>query len=256
MASFSHKPITTGGLLKRGLGGISTLDQDNKLKIGENAFKLSTSLMGDQFHGQSKVVRITSIEAHKNVIPKVLKPQLWNRFKVHKPIQSTQRRVPVEKIEEKTASFESQLVPYVSDKTVIEFKESFAQNLHWCLCDLGLFNSRRFRSNWSMNPSCYTFTELSSNAKKSTFRDLCQIKSLNTFSMTDQIPMSKLDTIKENMEKFLNIQLNLTDFVDRQNLCLLKIKSGNELIKNLDECAENLRNSIGRELSRYCSFND
>ncbi|RNA23314.1 nuclear pore complex Nup98-Nup96 isoform X1 [Brachionus plicatilis] len=244
LGSFSHKPITTGGLLKRGLGGLSTIDQENRIKIGEISSRLSTSQIGDQFHGQPKVLKTNITEAHKKVVPKVLKPQLWNRFKAHKPIKSAQRCVPMDKNEEKVPSSESQLVPSESAKSLIELKDSYTHDFLWCLTDLGLFNSRRFKANWSMNPSCYTFTQLSSMTKNSTFRNLCQIKSLNTLSMTDQIPSSKLDKIKENMEKFLAIQLGLTDFVNRKNLSLLKTKNGNELIKNLDECAENMRNSI------------
>lgn len=244
MGSFSYKPITTGSLLKRGLGGISNLDQENKLSIGDNSFKLSTSLIGDQFHGQSKVQKSGMVEVQKKVIPKVLKPKLWNRFKMQKPIR-IQRWVPFEKNEDKHAS-DSQLVPSESAKSLILLKDSFTQNNFMFLTDLGLFNSRKFRANWSLNPSAYTFTQLSSFTKNSTFRNLCEIKSLNTLSMTDQILSLKLDTIKENMEKFLKIQLGLTDFVSRTNLCLLRIKSGNELVKNFNECAEILRNTIGR----------
>lgn len=245
MTSFSYKPITTGSLLKRGLGGISTLDKDNKLTIGDTSLKLSSSLIGDQFHGQPKVQKNSLVEVQKKLVPKALKPQLWNRFKIQKPSHLVQRRVPSEKSDDKYAP-ESQLVPCESAKSVIQLKDSFTNNLHWCLSDLGLFNSRKFRVNWSMNPSAYTFTQLSSFSKNSTFRNICQINSLNTLSMTDQISSSKLDIIKENIEKFLEIQLGLTDFVSRTNLFLLKTKSGNELVKNFDECAENLRNTIGR----------
>ena len=48
--------------MKRGLGGISNLTQDNKLTIGENTNNLlSTSMKGDQFHGKSKVSKSTTI---------------------------------------------------------------------------------------------------------------------------------------------------------------------------------------------------
>jgi hypothetical protein len=55
-AGFNSKPITFG-LLKRNLGGISQLNQDNKLSIGDSGV-LSTSSKGDQFHGESKVSKM------------------------------------------------------------------------------------------------------------------------------------------------------------------------------------------------------
>jgi hypothetical protein len=57
---FNQKPITVG-LLKRGLGGISSLGQDNKITIGENqatsTHSLTASMKGDMFHGKAKVSR-------------------------------------------------------------------------------------------------------------------------------------------------------------------------------------------------------
>jgi hypothetical protein len=53
------------GLLKRGLGGISNLGQDNKITIGENQATsvgaLSASLKGDMFHGKAKVSKPTTM---------------------------------------------------------------------------------------------------------------------------------------------------------------------------------------------------
>ena len=46
-------------MLKRGLGGISNLNQDNTITLGE-VNTISTSLRGDQFHGQSKVSKTVS----------------------------------------------------------------------------------------------------------------------------------------------------------------------------------------------------
>lgn len=70
-SGFNQKPITMG-LLKRGLGVISILNQEtNKLTIGggESAH-LSASLKGDQFHGEAKVSKfaaysVASVSAQK-----------------------------------------------------------------------------------------------------------------------------------------------------------------------------------------------
>ncbi|CAF0852273.1 unnamed protein product [Brachionus calyciflorus] len=251
---FNQKPIT-GGLLKRGLGGISNLDQENKIKLGDTNVTLSASLTGDQFHGQSKVLKqnigsMTIADVQQKMVSKVLKPQLWNRFKTQKQVQPI-RRVPIdyehndEKLKNLNINSDAQ-VPSISSKSLIEFKNSFTNNLNWCLTDLGLFNSRRFNINWTMNPSCYTYTQLAPVPKNATFRNMCLVKSLNTLSLPETIPAQKMKTITENTEKFLQIQLDLTDFVHRSNnLNLFKVKSGNQLVTFLNECTENLRNSIG-----------
>ena len=57
---FNKKPITVG-LLKRGLGGMSGLNHDNKMSIGESSTLLASSVKGDMFHGKAKVSKPSTI---------------------------------------------------------------------------------------------------------------------------------------------------------------------------------------------------
>ena len=126
----------------------------------------------------------------------------------------------------------------------IKYSESIINNLQECIADAAIFQSHRFRVNWSMNPTATTYTNIDFNNAMTNMQIVnlltpSTIFSSNSFD-SDNI---KLNTIRENSEKYLNIQLELTDFIVKDSsdvrrvskLPLLRPKAGNSLIKNFFE---------------------
>jgi hypothetical protein len=185
---------------------------------------------------------------------KSLKPKLWNRFLIHNTHMSNatnvisnlnlhhQRRQQIHKqIEEDKTSMEQQQLE----------KQTLTKNLEWCLADAGLFNSRRFRVNWSMHKSSFTYLQLNSNNSNSQFKNLIQFKmptSTSWWSLQSEetLATSKFNTLRDNCQVYLQAQLDLTEFQLASNrLPLLKTKRGNEAIRQMCECAQQIRNTIG-----------
>lgn len=135
-----------------------------------------------------------------------------------------------------------QHIPY------IKFSDSIIANLQHYIADAAIFQAHRFRVNWSMFPSSTTYTSLDLNLA------LTQMQLINLMSPST-IPVnnlsdsdsSKLNTIRDNCTKYLTIQLELTDFIatNKCKLPLLRPKQGNDLIKQFNDCIQEIRNQIG-----------
>lgn len=155
----------------------------------------------------------------------------------------------------------NQQVPSKEPLKLIQLKDSVINGFTWCLADAGLFNARKFRVNWSLRPSAFTYTQLAPVPKNTTFLNMVQlctpqilnIGGSNFINTSNQ----KLKIITENLEKYLTIQLDLSEFVtkapqasnlysnDELRIPFLKTKIGNELIRQLSDCTDDIRNSIG-----------
>ena len=192
---------------------------------------------------------------------KTLKTKLWNRYSFEKQsrlsklgideksnVLTVHKYLPSKKLDtQKTVS------DHTLSKCFIPLNESVLFNLHTCVIDSGLFNSRRFMTSWKMNPLGVTKLEL--NPKKNQM-NLIHVESPSTISFlnANTDPGSKLDTIRENCEKYLKIQLELSEFVTAKrdqhftsnlNVQQLKPRFGNQIIRSCFECTDQIRNNIG-----------
>ena len=134
----------------------------------------------------------------------------------------------------------------------IKYSESIINNLQNCIADSALFQSHRFRINWSMNPTATTFTHLDLNMAMTNMQLVNLISPISTVSKNNclETDNSKLITTQTNCIKYLNTQLEYTDFIEKNNatsnkLPLLRTKPGNELIRHFYETTLEIRNKIG-----------
>lgn len=126
-----------------------------------------------------------------------------------------------------------------SKKQLIEMNQSVSNGLQWCLADAGLFNARRFRSNFSLYPTSNTYTRLASPAQfASCFRQSVRFCSIHPAP-------SRPDVVKFNSESYLNTQYELSEFHDAQRISLIRPKLDNEIIRRFSELSEQVRNRIG-----------
>jgi len=142
----------------------------------------------------------------------------------------------------------------LSQISFIKYSESITKNLHRCIADPALFQSHRFRVSWSMNPTAITYTNIDFGISMTNMQIVNLLSPstifINNSSDSDNL---KLNTIRENSEKYLNIQLELTDFIEKDSeivrrtykLPLLRPRAGNDLIKKFFECTQEIRNQIG-----------
>ena len=139
----------------------------------------------------------------------------------------------------------------------VKLENSIVNNLHNCVADAGLFHSRRFRVNFSLNPTACTFTHLNLNAK-STDMSVVSLMAPSMVTSGHALPQSepvnlevKMSLIRENCEKYMQIQLELTDLGEENSMTatrrlqLFRPKPGNSLIASCCELTQELRNRIG-----------
>jgi hypothetical protein len=201
----------------------------------------------------------------------LLKPRLWNRFLIQKTSNLVMNscKKTIEEIQENLNAVSATATKSKSNQiesihNYIKLNDSITNNLQWCLADSSLFNSRRFRINWSLYPTACTYTQLGQVAKNSTFLNLVQIvtpilisNGSTSFASLDQTN-AKLKVLRDNCETYLKIQLELTEFFtskssqqkyvlnsEKHKLPYLKPKIGNELIKKICDCTMEIRNNIG-----------
>jgi hypothetical protein len=268
--NYNNKSI---GLLKRGLGGI-TIEDSTSSPLSASSYYLnskmpktvttldlmSTSTIPGTTTTSTNLAILDAIE--QRIGTKSLKPKLWNRFLIHNTHMSNttnvisnlnlhhQRRQQIYKQIEEEKTNMGQLEQ--------QQQQTLTKNLEWCLADAGLFNSRRFRVNWSMHKSSFTYLQLNSNSSNnnSQFKNLIQFKmptSTSWWSLQSEetLTTSKFNTLRDNCQIYLQAQLDLTEFQvassggSSNRLPLLKTKRGNEPIRQMCECAQQIRNTIG-----------
>ena len=132
----------------------------------------------------------------------------------------------------------------------VKHSESIINNLQEYSADTAIFQSHRFRVNWSMNPTATTYTSLDFNLAMTNMPIVNLLSPSTVFSSnSSDSDASKLTCVRENCSKYLNIQLDLTNFIasssNASRLPLLRPKAGNDLIKNFFECTQEIRNQIG-----------
>lgn len=201
----------------------------------------------------------------------LLKPRLWNRFLIQKTskLVMPSSKKTIEEIQQDlnsimATSTKSKSNQIESTLNYIKLNESITNDLHWCLADSGLFNSRRFRVNWSLSPTAYSHTRLNPVPKNSTFLNIIQIVTPilvsnggSSFTALDS-NNAKLKVLRDNCESFLKVELELTEFLtsktsqqkyilnsERNKLPYLRPKIGNELIRKCCDCILEIRNNIG-----------
>jgi hypothetical protein len=197
---------------------------------------------------------LTVIEVRQMLGNKTIKPKLLNRFLLHRAYQQqSQSALPVpsepipsqesynRKLETLTLSGDlNQLVPSTSEHRLIKLNESVVNGYQACLADYGLFNARRYRSNWSVWPSAATHTRLSLTGSGSAF--------LNGVHLSSSFTVNETDIIRKSCEKYLQIQLKLSEFIrspgNLRNAPLVRTKLGNQLIKSCCECTKEMKNTI------------
>ena len=213
----------------------------------------------------------------------MLKPKLWNRFLIHRTSQllsATNMSKPqphLQNMEQSSLSggVQDEEKSLGDQQLLLTQHQTITRNLEWCVADAGLFNSRRFRMNWSMHRTAFTFTQLASSSGTSS-NTCVQLLSpqVTCFSATSPScdasqQMSKLNVLKDNCRAYLHAQLDLTEFnyspptsggaySSTANTSLrlphLATKSGNDLIRQLCELSQQLRNTIGNLLFSFFHF--
>lgn len=151
---------------------------------------------------------------------------------------------------------DQQTVP--SSSRMVMLKDSIANDMQMCIVDAGLFNARRFRVNWSLNPSACTYGYLTGSSARNgalPFASAVQLANFECCLLANSTPdEAKLAKIKDNCEAYLKIQLDLSELVQFKQLGAQRLKLklphfrtklGNELIKRCCECTQQIRNNIG-----------
>jgi hypothetical protein len=183
----------------------------------------------------------------------VLKPKLWNRLVFQKSSKPTKDlHTNSDRLKTLNLNLNEPSESDVNENRFIKLKDSITNDLNWCIADSGLFNSRRFRVNWSLNSSASTFTRLNYLPSHNlSFANSIQLVSVHRNLLQTNVTDARLNKLIENCELYLNIQLELTDFVKQKipgskaKLPLLRPKLGNELIRRCYECTQDIRNNIG-----------
>lgn len=171
----------------------------------------------------------------------MLKPKLWNRLLQEQPLNSASKSIKSMSSEKKSEEEEESARGYV------KLEESMTRGLQWCVLDAGLFQSRRFRPFWSLNP------QLGHAASRLAISNSSIANSLQLFTVFSRpAALDRLEKVRENCEAYLNVQLELTDFIHAgekekrsSRLAWLRPRKGNELIRRCFECTQQIRNSIG-----------
>jgi hypothetical protein len=206
----------------------------------------------------------------------VLKPKLWTRIAAQKP-QKTKALREIDQHTNTGGGVDTQAGTSLNTNerlealsltgstetslnALIKLKDSITNDLNWCLADAGLFNSRRFRVNWSLYPTASTYTQLSNYSRHLTYSNKIQLANFDQCTVAISLDEAKLSQIRANCEVYLRIQLELSDMIAQQNslasqnrpvrnhIPLFRTKYGNELIKRCCECTQEIRNSIGNVL--------
>jgi len=251
------------GLLKRGLGGLS----NEEILESKMSFKKEPTV------GQPKVTKITAMsltaaDVQQRIGTKALKPKLWNRFSMQKVMKLDMKKLGSQLVPEGVESDLAKLKLIKTNESTggdqvlsfVKLENSIVNNLHNCVADAGLFHSRRFRVNFSLNPTACTFTHLNLNAK-STDMSVVSLMAPSMVTLGHALPQSepvnmeaKMSMIRENCEKYLQIQLELTDLGEEnllntsmgsRRLQIFRPKPGNSLIASCCELTQELRNRIG-----------
>jgi hypothetical protein len=211
-----------------------------------------------------------------------LKPTLWNRFSNQarsRYLDSTASTVGELKQHDQVIAANDRRMQSLTlvnkFQRLVELRESVTNGLHWCLADAALFNSRRFRVSFALYPTSCTYTRLVISQNKTTaaayFRNSVQLVTpilvnIGNLNTTPEILSTKLEKIKFNCERYLNIQLELTEFTEKTQqkqqqyalteakprLPLLRPRAKNELIKRCSECTQEIRNNIGNLFNPLC----
>jgi len=135
----------------------------------------------------------------------------------------------------------------------ISLNESITNGMHKCIADTRLFQMRRFRANWSYNPTSCTYTSLCLNAKGTDFSSVRQSSPLMftlgnspiQFDVTASID-EKVSLVRSNCEKFLQTQLSQSDLgLSNSGIGIFRTKPGNSLIRHCHSLVQDMRNSIG-----------
>ena len=187
----------------------------------------------------AKELKESNILIHKKAGPIILKPSLWTRLPPQKSLKLT-KRLDMKKGGE---------ADLLAQGRYISLNESATSGLTWCIADSALFNSRRFRAAWTLNACTpYAFSRLVPGTGAHHVANAVQLVGLYAPISTDE---SRLNTIRANCVDYLSVQLDLTEFVSKEEsklarrLPLLKPKRGNELVRRCFECAQQIRSSIG-----------
>jgi hypothetical protein len=257
---------------------MSNLTQEKSMTIGDDSKNqiLSNTLKNVDHNTRSKInnrrpntISLTSAEAEQKIGTPTLKPRLMNRlFALKTSSKYDQELLNQNHMQTLTINSNTKLavVPgadsEIQKNQQVEYKDSIANGLHWCLADAGFFNSRRFRVTFSIYPTSCTYTQLMSQPRTTYFRNSVQLVTpilvnIGNLNTTPEIINSKLETIRQNSERYLQIQLELTNFLNEQQqqqngisrqskLPFLRPEFSNKLIKQFAKCTQELRNSIGR----------
>lgn len=165
--------------------------------------------------------------------PVILKPKLWNRLILQTPLKPSKSL--------KTTTGEEP-----SRTELVRLHESVTNDLNWCISDSGLFNSRRFRSCWSLSSAGYAFSRLGVSQPQSF------AAAVHMYTVHFNPTPDRAEIVRKNCEMYLGVELELTEFCRANKLALplLKPKKGNELIRRCFECTQQIRNSIGNGIQK------
>ena len=224
------------GLLKRGLGGISIEDNN----VSTTAMYLKSKI--PKITTNNHLIFLDSTNTHSISKQPFLKPKLWNRFLLHNTNIQAQPSLH---------RHQHRQFKLTGDEEDAPKQQTLTLNLEWCLADAGLFNSRRFRVNWSHVHNTFTTAD---NTSKIQLKMPTSTSWWLSTSTSEAGTSSKFNSLKENCKMYLQTQLELTEFVadasiQKNRLPLLKAKygGGNELIRQMCACSQQIRNNIGKK---------
>ena len=175
-----------------------------------------------------------------------MKIKLWNRYSSAKQSRLSTNNEEEKIICQSPVRKRNLVAKPEQVSCFIPYSQSFFLNSNNCIIDSSLLNSRRFLVSWKSNPTGFTRLELNS---KSGLMNLVKLESpISTSFLLDEkneATAKKIETLRVNCEKYLEIELELSEFTKEGPVPMLKPRSGNQLIRRFFECTEQLRNKIG-----------
>lgn len=178
IGSLVHKPQQFG-LLKRGLGGMSN---EELLESKRNTIKREP-YQAKQIPAKITAMCLTLADVQQRIGSKNLKPKKFNKFstRANKPTLSLNKhnhQELVETIESDTTQLKSLKLNEMHKPgedlggiqlRYVDLDESVLKRMQGCVADAALFQSRRFRVNWALNPTACTYTALGLNTMGADF---------------------------------------------------------------------------------------
>ena len=156
------------GLMKRGLGGMTNEElQESRITYKKEPHQIQTK------PAKITAMSLTLADVQQRIGTKNLKPKLMTKYAKQQPkklgftkLNQTLVGTNVEENNQlRTLKLNEMKKEGEAELKYVKLSESIVNNMEMCVADAALFQSRRFKVNWSMNPSAAAFSSLCLNGK-------------------------------------------------------------------------------------------